>query len=170
LATLPSDAHPEIVFTAGIEDAEWVSPQRYELGSEIDFSTDGNSTDFAPSGWSDPEPWGRFTVGPLAELSLPLDRPLGPGAMFKAIVRPHLNRHHRPLKVEIYFGKHVVKKLSLYIPGRRTIRIAIPAALCANETQAKIGIRILNPKSPLSLGESQDARQLGLGFIRAWLK
>jgi hypothetical protein len=48
--------------------------QPYGLGSKIDFSTNGNSTDLPPTGWSDPESRGRFTVGPLAELRLPLDR------------------------------------------------------------------------------------------------
>lgn len=169
-ATLPLDAAPEVLFTSGVQDAEWISPQPYELGSKIDFSTDGNSTDFAPTGWSDPEPWGRFTVGPLAELHLPLDRPLGPKAELKALVRPYLTRQHRPLNVEIYLGKHLVKKFSFYTPGRRTIRVPIHAALWTKERWARIGIHVLNPKSPLSLGESRDARQLGLGFIHAWLK
>jgi hypothetical protein len=56
-------------------------------------------------------------VGPLAEFHLPLDRPLGPKAEFKALVRPYLNRAHRPLNVDIYFGNHLLKKYSFYTPA-----------------------------------------------------
>jgi Glycosyl transferase family 2 len=164
LATLPLDANPEI------EQPEWTSPEVYELGTEIDFSDVSRSDNFALTGWGHSERWGRWTVGPLAKLDLPLDRPLGARAMFKAVVIPYVHPNHRPLNVEIYFGQQLVKTLSFHTGGRKTISVAIPAPLCANETRARIGIRILNPRSPLSLGESNDARQRGLGFLWAWLK
>ena len=170
LATLPLDIGPEFVFKAGIQDPEWVSPVPYDPGSEIDFKDNGNSSDFTPTGWSPPEAWGRWTVGPLAEIRLPLDRPLGTRALFHALVHPYVNRQHRPLHVEIYFGKHLLKTMTFRMPGRRTIRVPIPAALAAQETRPVIGIRILNPKSPRTLGISNDPRELGLGFVRAWLK
>lgn len=164
LITLPLDAGPEF------EQPEWTSPEVYELGTEIDFSDVSNSTNFTSRGWGHPERWGRWTIGPLAELDLPLDRPLGPRAMFKAVVIPYVHENHRPLNAEIYFGQQLVKTLSFHTAGPKTIRVTIPAALSANETLARIGIRILNPRSPLSLGESNDARQRGLGFFWAWLK
>ncbi|HEX4232413.1 MAG TPA: hypothetical protein VHZ07_27350 [Bryobacteraceae bacterium] len=147
-----------------------VWPELYELGSEIDFSETSNSSQYALTGWGHPEPWGRWTVGALAELCLPLDRPLGPRAKFEAVVVPYVRGRHRPLNVEIYFGQHLVRKLAFSVSGRRKVRVAIPATLCEKETQVRIGIRILNPQSPLSLGRSNDARPLGLGFMWAWLK
>jgi hypothetical protein len=152
------------------EAAPWVAPVVYELGSEIDFSETSNSSQYALTGWSNPEPWGRWTVGPRAELCLALDRGLGRRARFEAVVVPYVRRRHRPLNVEIYFGQHMVQKLAFRISGRRRIRVAIPAALCENETRVRIGIGVLNPRSPLSLGESNDARLLGLKFMWAWLK
>jgi hypothetical protein len=169
LATLPREAGPEALFTAGIQDAEWVSPEPYQLGSEIDFRESGNSTNFAPVGWSNPEPWGRWTSGELAEICLRLDRPLEKRATFRASVRPHVYGSHRRLDVEIYFGNRLLKKLAFRTRFPRTIRVAIPAGWGANESRVRIGIRVLNPRSPLSLGEANDARQLGLAFVRASL-
>jgi hypothetical protein len=117
-------------------------------------------------GFAKPEPWGTWTDGPEAVLTLPVApdaRELFLLANVNAFVDP--KNPHRTVRL-LVDGREL--ETWTFSPGRiggtRTVRI--PAEALAGRTTVPLTVRIDDPASPRQLGLSQDERVLGLGFAR----
>jgi hypothetical protein len=137
----------------------------YEPGSEIDFRSGGNSVHYTLAGWSEPENWGTWTVNGQAELRLPIEEPMGRGAILVAVVQPFIHPRHPVSRVEVrYFGE-LIDEWSLDDGNPTEKQISVPASLIARDRSPAFVFRTLNPISPLDLDESNDPRRLSLGFV-----
>jgi hypothetical protein len=141
----------------------------YQIGAEIRFDCTGNSRAWMLNGWSHPEPSGTWTDAGRAELHLPLQEPvLGPIRLSieaAAYVRPA----HPLLEVCVACEDEVIADWSIESPEFAFRTCTVPAR-GTPRSDLIIEFRIINPVSPAQLGESADARLLGLWLRRARLE
>jgi SAM-dependent methyltransferase len=138
----------------------------YQPGSDICFEDSENSLHFTGTGWSHPEPWGRWTDGDYSEILLPLSHPFDTAAVLTVEARAYLNTTHRTFRVQIEcederIGTWLVDTAP---PVERTV--TIPAMALKGKTCVRLVFRIEHPCSPAESGESADPRLLGLGVRR----
>jgi FkbM family methyltransferase len=136
----------------------------YPLGSSIDFSVEGNSTDYIGKGWGLPESWGTWTVAAQAEIHLPLGDPLNSGATLSVEAMPFLTPLHPTLETTVSYRETSIAQWSFNRPGVVSLDLNISADLIADDSHPSFEFRITEPRSPAETGQSTDTRLLGLGF------
>ncbi|WP_159718942.1 hypothetical protein [Geminicoccus flavidas] len=142
----------------------------YLLGQLLDFSPDHDtSRPYRASGWSIPDLDGTFSNAPEAELILPVqletNAPLQLQAQAWSFVAKELPRQ----EIEILVNGRFVTRWEFTLADARGERTAtIPAEVARLQEPLSIVFRMPNATSPLSLGLSMDARQLGIGL--QWLR
>ncbi len=133
--------------------------QPLELPFELDLAARPPAFVELP-GFSGAEPWGRWTDGVEAKLVLPRRLP--------ACLELELEARA--------FGPNVGQLVTIQ-GGESTVQIAFSAELesrrvmlCGLRGARELRLRPARPTSPRSLGQSQDARQLGIGVARISLR
>ena len=134
------------------------------LNKPISFAIGGDGFQFATKGWSVPEPWGTWTTGDGAEVTLSVP-PTSKGP-YKLVVdgTAYVTPEHPKQVVEVSIGGTSIAKwvFSVDAPvGERTA--IIPAELVKNGT-LRIDFKSPGAASPSQVVKgSLDARMLGLG-------
>ncbi|WP_191057754.1 hypothetical protein [Geminicoccus harenae] len=142
----------------------------YQVGQLLGFSPDHDtSRPYRASGWSIPDLDGTFSNASEAELILPVrletDAPLQLRAQAWSFVAEELSRQ----EIEILVNGRFVGRWEFTLADARGERTAIiPAEIAREQEPMSIVFRMPNATSPLSLGLSTDARQLGIGL--QWLR
>jgi hypothetical protein len=118
-------------------------------------------------GWSLTESWGVWTDGSVAGLSLDVkpNRPL----VLRAEVRPFLTKVHDRLCVRVAAcGKEIAEWVfEEGLANTQWCTAPIPPRHGTERGQPlQIFFTIDAPRSPLSLGLSEDPRSLGLAFLK----
>jgi glycosyltransferase involved in cell wall biosynthesis len=143
----------------------------YRIADEINFGDALDSRGFMGNGWSETEPWGTWTIGSRAELSVKLaakpDRPL----FLNAFAFAHLPRQdHGGVNVRVYCGDQPIAEWT-FTPaeaqggGPRWFSAPLPAPEhlgCALD----FVFEIEGATSPHAEGLSHDRRVLGLGLCK----
>lgn len=115
------------------------------------------------------EDWGRWSNDKEVKFRLKSDyfknTSESPYVVLKFDVRPFIAERHPVLTVEVYANGHSVSLWKFeYGKPMPITNLYIPKDLI-NEDEADFIFKIDNPKSPVSLGISDDSRALGIGFI-----
>ncbi len=142
------------------------APSEYEIGSALTLGEGSGDDSVLFGDWGDPEPLGRWTVGPVARLLTRFQGPAPPLQLeFDAI--PFLGASGRRLQVEVLLNGRRVKSLSYdgANAGPSVAQAPLPAAVVGDHGDILLEWRIRAPRSPHSLGVSEDRRALGL-FVR----
>jgi hypothetical protein len=119
---------------------------------------------FRGSGWAEPESWGTWSIGPSAEIQLPL-----PNQNQKT-----LNIDVKSLgpnqKVRIFVNEIPIKVWSLDSAKTNTLSFYLSHQIIQSSLNNSLQIRFesLYPISPSSLGIGKDSRNLGIGLISAY--
>jgi glycosyltransferase involved in cell wall biosynthesis len=133
------------------------------------FSWDGNGQMLLGSGWARNEPWGVWSTGKKADLTLRLEPGLDP---CRIIVSGRMFRHHKTLEAG---GRALIN-------GRRAAELTATedqpsVTFCIDVTpdDLKAGTVLLEflidaPTSPAEAGMSADTRSLGFGLERIILE
>jgi hypothetical protein len=142
----------------------------YEYGSEIVFNSSGNSSKYTQTGWSSPEPWGRWTDSHEASLLIPLDLNTlaSEGNLtLTAEIEAFVSDKHssQPFSIKVN-GTQVSSESFQLGDGIREISANIPSNLARQESPLSIIIVLEDPISPAKLGISNDKRMLGIGLHR----
>jgi hypothetical protein len=137
------------------------SPHTYVPGMSIEFNSGGNSNNYVASGWSDPDPHGRWSVGMAGGtivLKVRSTDTLFVSADAFALVKPDRNRIFHVL----VNGTQVA--IWAFTPGQRDVKryAIIPANLMTSSGMLDISFV---PDEVIVPG-SGDERQLGIGFKR----
>jgi hypothetical protein len=136
----------------------------YTPGTDVDFRTGGNAGDYTLGGWSEPEPWGTWTIDEEADVWLPLDEPVGPNAKLVAVVQAFV-RPGRPVsRTQVLYAGKLIDEWVFDSSAQSEKQCVLPAVRIASDRTPTFTFRSLNPVSPLELKESTDPRALGLGF------
>jgi len=143
--------------------AEAGSP--YRARSEIRFEAGGNGGAYTRKGWSDPEPWGRWTNGYRAELRIPLERPLEGPALLALEAVAYVRAWHPTLHVRVECNRVALGGWVIETSDFVERTLPIPAAALAGKRELLLAFHVDNPASPADSGEfGLDQRLLGLGF------
>lgn len=131
-----------------------VEPGRYPTGSV------GNGNFALASGWYDLEPWGVWSRGKTAKLSLPCNSS-----------QYYFGKEALNLTVELSgFGSQAIsitQRGDVLFEGRVDTIKAVPLTLKVGQCDVReleIVINIPHAQSPAKLGVSNDPRKLGVGF------
>jgi len=140
----------------------------YKLGQIVDFSAQGNSPLYSREGWSNPEPWGRWTVGRKARLRLRLDSPQTKPLLLRLNMNAFVNEKHSEQKVDIALNGNVLRHLVLHAghdDKPQEAVVEIPANVLGDKGQLDFLFATPDSMSPKKLGISGDSRTLGVGIV-----
>lgn len=126
--------------------------------------------EYLVKGFSTPEFWGSWTVGPEAEVTLPLQKGQGQaGLSLSALVDGYLYPpKFKKQEAQILVNGELVGTWAMTRRGKTVQKLVIPSALLQGRDKIKIEFKVKYPTRPLDAGENQDTRFLGLGFT--WLE
>jgi hypothetical protein len=141
-------------------------PLAYELGETLLLGTGGVEEGVLVGGWGRAEPTGRWTIGPRARLVVRLDGQAWP-AELEFDATPFLGRAGRGLRVEVLVNGMLASTIDYDRASDEPIVVRAPIPEASADATGEIVLewRIRDPRSPHSLGVSEDRRALGL-FIR----
>ena len=140
-------------------------PTRYQLGHKIVFSDKGDGESYIREGWSQPEAFGTWSLGPLARLILRVTPPASGDLQLDAMVGALLIRSRREAHAVIAVNGVDVSEWDFQLdntPGPR--RLTIPRALLEDTGVLIIDFKVPAAVSPVELGEAVDKRKLALSF------
>ena len=146
-----------------------VHAPKYKLGDILDFTTGGNAEAFLGPHWSPSDRYGSWTVGPEAALMLGFDKPPTTDVTASFVVSDCAVSETAPeLPVQILANDHVVGEWKFgpdRVPHLRSV--CLPAWVLASRQELTLAFQVATPRTPASLGWSQDSRPLGIRLTRA---
>jgi hypothetical protein len=145
---------------------------KYTLGETIDFTEGGNGENYLWSNWATPDPTGRWTEGEEATLRFRLDS--GPTTAQTAsflVSDCMVDRRSSPsLPVQVLANGRLVDEWALGPERGPQVRsFSLSPDLLRSDQDLVIAFRVPEPRSPASLGWSNDVRPLGIHLARACL-
>ncbi|MEZ3159102.1 polysaccharide pyruvyl transferase family protein [Microbacterium sp. BWT-B31] len=138
----------------------------YRPGDGIDFRN-ATGAPFAVSGWSVPEDGGQWSLGATSVLRIPLSEPLVNEATLTveaaALFDVALGAQRVGVRVnDVHVAEWTFDTWDV-VPQTATI----PAAVAAGSESLHVRFEIFAPVSPADLGQSADARALGMRLVSA---
>jgi hypothetical protein len=136
--------------------------QRAYFGEGSDFAT-ASLTD----GWSVPEPWGVWSLGPNAAVDIPLSNipATTDGTVLielQGFVLP--SSPSRKIEIRANGGPPISTVIDLLAPTR-IISVPVTGAALRSTGLLSLEFAISNPISPKEAGLSDDGRALGIGLV-----
>lgn len=150
------------VFQPSIDAVSTQTANSYVLGEEICFASNGNARQYMRNGWSAPEVWGTWTEGEHAALYLPLKEPVTGSLRIMLESNAYVRPGHPELCVSVVLREEVIA--SWRITREEFVQREIHILDLHDLSLLRLDFYISQPASPADLGESGDARKLGLGF------
>jgi hypothetical protein len=135
---------------------------KYNLGSRLDFTSNGWSALYADHGWYAAESHGTWTVGPIAVLTLPLSRPSIDTLHVKMEVMPFVIPQLQGRTVHVRLGAAEIATWTFGLgEDYQTKEFELPSGAAATgEIVLTFGID--NSISQYALGLNPDWRPLGI--------
>jgi hypothetical protein len=143
--------------------------ESYRIGEVMDFTKAGSGGRFLDYGWSHPDEYGCWTLGPEATIRVPLPQPVAEDLPASFIFSDCMVSAESPeLTVRVACGDRVITSW-IFGPGRETHArsILIPVDLVSGHRELVLRFEVVDPRSPESLGWSLDSRPLGIRITRA---
>ncbi len=144
---------------------------RYQIGDEIDFSDVLDSRCFMREGWGETEPWGVWTVGGRAGLTLQLEADCDGPLILNALAVAFLGKRNAVCVRVSAAGRQIAE----WIFDTASSAAGQPRWLSAllpwhegdfSSRVVDISFEVDAPTSPLAEGLSGDPRTLGLGLYK----
>ena len=129
------------------------------------FNTMSDGPRLLLKGWSKPEHWGTWTNGPRANLNWSLDRQ--PTTDIRVLVKGYIYPRDANIRqaIQVLVNDKPVTVIERNHEGDiYGGNFDIPRSVALSRDPMRIEFVVENPMSPLSLGDSDDARKLGLGL------
>lgn len=128
------------------------------------FTNEGQGRHHAISGWSVAEPWGTWSSGTKAALFFQFDQPPASPLTLEMDAKAFLCATHPHQMVDVMAnGQHVATLRFSLEANEATRRFVIPQHV-VQKGRLYLELFIHSPRSPYSLGLSDDQRELGLGL------
>lgn len=137
-----------------------LTPGKYLIGQ----SKEGNH--ILKSGWSTPEAWGVWSDGRVSKFSLPCNSAQFYFNQAKIDIELHLQPFGNQT-ISIDHNGLIVYEGSINEPS--IVNFTADVGRC-RKNRIDFSVNIFNPKSPLELGQSKDARKLGVGLTKFVIK
>lgn len=143
----------------------------YRIGDAIDFGDALDSRGFMGNGWSETEPWGTWSIGDRAELSVKLEAKPDRQLFLNAFAFAHLPRQdHEGVSVRVSCGGKPIAEWTFTPPdaqggGPRWVSASLPAPEHLEDVLDFV-FEIEGASSPFAEGLSHDRRVLGFGLCK----
>lgn len=133
-------------------------------GAPLTFTSGAESQAALASGWSSPEAWGTWSVGPRSTINLHLR---GPASALEFSAGPFI-RPGPPLRVDVSLnGRPATTWEIAPDPEPRNYRLALPPDQRSDkERRVQVSFAYSDTRSPSSLGQSGDSRQIALALLQ----
>ena len=120
----------------------------------------------ARSGWSVPEPWGRWAQGHLAMLAFKL--PLAPqrDITLDISMRAFVSSSNPRQRVEILANSQPVAQHTFEQAEITDLRVVVPKRMVEDDQVVRLELRLPDAISPAAVGLSGDQRDLSVGLVR----
>jgi len=140
--------------------------QSLPCGRAIDFSQENDNRYYASKGLSTTEIWGRWSDGISVSIYFKGAQNACANQRINMQLKAYLRKDKPSQFAEVFFNNKKVGEISF---GRETARraqieLAFEAKNYRESAINTIELRIADPVSPASLGESNDPRKLAIGF------
>jgi hypothetical protein len=169
-------ARPEYIgaFDHGrtLKDLEiWVFPEQNAAVDPakrlvtLDFAAGSPDIQLLKSGWSDPEPWGTWSIGLRSEINLSIKDRNGDVAITlegAAFLEPFLDRQEVSVEANgILIGQMIFTSNN----NELSHQFSVPRTLIA-KAQGSVALAFVFTRtfSPADVGQSRDSRKLGIGL------
>ena len=136
-------------------------PEPYKIGTELDFSIEGNASYFTWDGWSGPESQARWTDSDTAILSIPIESVQGDLLMtckFRAFVPDGVGKQ----RVIVNVNGVTVGSLEVTENELKEYAFTIPEDIF--DDLIEIVFELPDATSPSEHGISNDSRKLGIAL------
>jgi len=142
------------------------APRGHRVGETLLVGEGCGDEGMFVGGWGQAEPTGRWTIGPRARLVVRLDGQVWP-AELEFDATPFLGGSGRILQVEVLVNGMLASTIDYDRASDEPILVRAPIPEASADAAGEIVLewRIRDPRSPYSLGVSEDRRALGL-FVR----
>ncbi len=135
------------------------------FGDIVRFDRGGNSAAFRGRGWSEPEAWGIWTEGAEAQLEFRLNQEIASDLRLIADAYGFVHPAHPQQTIDIVVNGTRVAKWVFRLSETSGAREAgIPRSLIGADRMVRISFVVASPKSPQSVGLSNDKRMLGMAI------
>lgn len=138
------------------------------LSVATSFDRRGEWNDWLKEGWSTPESWGVWAVGPEANVEIDAGElpPVGEGVLLHFKLRAFVSGQHPRQRAEVTVNGGDVKSVEVIYPAN-TATFDLPVSMRSLRNEEKIVVHLNLPDavSPKSLGMSGDARVLSFGLV-----
>lgn len=115
-------------------------------------------------GWSNLEPWGMWTSGTYADLSIPLPNEKGLFEIYFSL-HSYVPPEHPSQEIDVYLNGVKVERWRFDELNKQSKRrVYINTQNVSSEGKVLIGFQMLQPVSPFDLGRGTDKRRLGIGL------
>jgi len=135
-----------------------------KLGEGMAFKKYAKPELFLQWGWSNPEGWGTWSEGEVANLVLPMPEQKAQKIIFTA--NAFLSQNHPSQEILVQVNKGPIQHFKLNLASNNTIEVAIPNEL-TKANLIEIQFQFKNAFSPKSIGMNSDQRKLAIGLISA---
>jgi hypothetical protein len=135
----------------------------YRIDTAADVTSSGQGAFYMNSGWTVPDKYGAWTLGPRAELTMYLETvPTDPLVATVTISDAAVGDGFPHLDVDVLFNGQPVDRWRLG-PSRTTDerRVVVTAESLIRQRPLHISFVVQRPRSPEELGWSEDQRPLG---------
>ncbi len=159
---------PEIVAPQSFGDGVEREPEPLPVGRRVWFRERGSGVSYLRDGWSSPEEWGVWTVGPSSMMALPLSS-LRPDRRYEIAfsIVGYVPEESPSRQVQVLQNGQQVASWQMQWPTNRYEKvISVPAH--DEEQTLQLEFRVPGAVSPLELGLSDDPRALGIGV--SWVR
>ena len=131
------------------------------------FQSKSAAIRFLGKGWSAPEPWGVWSVGPRAELAIPIRERLEGDVTISIEAQAYVAPPQLEGQTVIVEANGTeITKLSYGRSDKQRVTrlVTVPRDVAARLNPIRIAFNILTPRSPAELGLGRDDRKLGIGL------
>lgn len=141
-------------------------PPIYTPGTKLGFGKHSDGTQYLADGWSWEEAHGTWSDSSIATLGMKLDQPYQGPLELVVSGQSFVAKNHPRQDIEILVNEQLVGSWTFQHGNEPVeLRALIPADI-GSLGHLKVNFRILNPRSPASLGLAKDGRELGFFLKR----
>lgn len=138
------------------------------LGVARAFDQHGEWNDWLREGWSDPESWGVWAVGPEASLEIDAGElpPAPNGVLLHFELGAFVSEKHPRQRAEIAVNGVDLTSIEVTYPANTaTFDLQVSARSLRNEDKIAVHLTLPDAVSPKSLGMGEDVRVLSFGLV-----
>lgn len=137
-------------------------PADVTLNKSVFFAKQGAGVELLDVGWSQPEAWGVWSDGKLANIYIP--RPAQTPKKLLLDLRAFISQKIPVQDVSIFINDQFVAEYRLDKAEGNLLSLELPAS---NSDFYKITFQLKTPARPFDIGLNKDKRLLGIGLISA---